>query len=124
MNQNVSDAIRQPFPKRGEIYFTESTYYACGSEQTNNRPFVVVSNNKNNMFSSVITAVPFTSKQKKQLPTHVDYIDEDSPVSGTILCEQIQTVSKSRLGSYAGEVDWKTMKQIEEALKVQLGLSK
>ena len=122
MNQEASETTRTNFPKRGEIYFTESTYYACGSEQTNNRPFVVVSNNKNNLFSTVITAVPFTSRQKKHLPTHVDFFDEDSPVSGTILCEQIQTVSKSRLGSYAGEVDWKTMKQIEEAIKIQLDL--
>lgn len=42
---------------------------------------------------------------------------------GTILCEQVQSVSHYRLGSYVGEVDDRIMRKIEKALCVQLDIN-
>ena len=106
---------------RGEIFymtFKEQT----GSEQQGGRPVIVVSNETCNKFSPTVTVVPLTSKDKKPLPTHVELNIEGLPVYGTILCEQVQTVSHYRLGNYVGDVDERIMRKIENALCVQLDI--
>lgn len=107
---------------RGEIFymtFKEQT----GSEQQGGRPVIVVSNETCNKFSPIVTVVPLTTKDKKPLPTHVELNVEGLPVYGTILCEQVQSVSHYRLGSYVGEVDDRIMRKIEKALCVQLDIN-
>lgn len=107
---------------RGEIFymtFKEQT----GSEQQGGRPVIVVSNETCNKFSPTVTVVPLTTKDKKPLPTHVELNVEGLPVYGTILCEQVQSVSHYRLGSYVGEVDDRVMRKIEKALCVQLDIT-
>lgn len=99
---------------RGEIFymtFKEQT----GSEQQGGRPVIVVSNETCNKFSPTVTVVPLTTKDKKPLPTHVELNVEGLPVYGTILCEQVQSVSHYRLGSYVGEVDDRIMRKIEKS---------
>lgn len=107
---------------RGEIFymiFKEQT----GSEQQGGRPVVVVSNETCNKFSPIVTVVPLTTKDKKPLPTHVELNVEGLPVHGTILCEQVQSVSHYRLGNYVGEVDDYIMRKIEDALCIQLDIT-
>lgn len=107
---------------RGEIFymtFKEQT----GSEQRGGRPVIVVSNETCNKFSPTVTVVPLTTKDKKPLPTHVELNVDGLPVYGTILCEQVQSVSQYRLGSYVGEVDDRIMRKIEKALCVQLDIT-
>lgn len=73
-----------------------------GSVQSGKRPAIVVSNNINNMHSPNITVIPMTTKTKTILPTHIYINDELAEKLGidsasTILCEQIQTVSKDAI---------------------------
>lgn len=107
---------------RGEIFYM-TFKEQVGSEQQGGRPVIVVSNETCNKFSQIATVVPLTTKDKKPLPTHVELNVEGLPVYGTILCEQVQSVSHYRFGSYVGEVDDHIMRKIEKALCVQLDIT-
>lgn len=103
---------------RGEIFYLNTTT-TTDSEQRGGRPVIIVSNEKCNEHSRTVTVVCVTSKEKTQLPTHVIITNDDLPIHGTIMCETVQTVSKFRLGSYIGELDENTMKQIERGIAIQ-----
>lgn len=92
------------------------------------RPVVVVSNNKANAYSPVITVVPLTSKihKKRFLPTHV-YI----PVSagyglsrGSLaLAEQVESIDKDRLLEKKGYINSDAiMEKITRAIQIQVGV--
>lgn len=109
--------------RRGEIHWVEPVS-GKGSEQRNNRPAVIVSNNQQNKTSSVIQVVYMTGKAKTNLPTHVTI--ESGPCEGsTVLCENVYSISKERLqypNSYIGRVSDDNMWAIDNALIVALGL--
>lgn len=59
------------------------------------------------------------------MPTHINLdkelgLKEDS----VVMLEQIRTIDKSRIieGSYIGRADRETMKEIDEAMKISVGL--
>ena len=108
---------------KGDIFYVNLNVLS-GSIQKGRRPVVVVSNNKNNMFSPNVTVVPITSKNKKWLPIHVEINNSALPmkVHGIVLCEQIMTVSKEMLGDFMCSLSPFLMNQIDYALKRQLGL--
>ena len=58
--------------KRGDIYYVDFGE-KDGSKQGGVRPALVVSNNKANKHSPVVTVVPLSARvwKKKYLPTHV-----------------------------------------------------
>ena len=105
--------------KRGEIYYIES-YYTTGSEQRAGRPAVIVSNERNNEYSSTVEVVYLTTQPKHDLPTHVT-------VRGTgresiALCEQITSVSTERVGECCGECNSQELSRIDTALMISLDL--
>ena len=58
--------------ERGEIYYINNgSSGQIGSEIKKDRPAIIVSNDANNKYSSVVEVVFLTSKPKKELPTHV-----------------------------------------------------
>ncbi|MFR8860915.1 MAG: type II toxin-antitoxin system PemK/MazF family toxin [Coprococcus eutactus] len=112
--------------KRGDIYYVDFGE-KDGSKQGGVRPALVVSNNKANKHSPVVTVVPLSARvwKKKYLPTH----DADPQAQrsarkaehGT-LAEQVETLDKTRLGERIGEVlDDMVMEQITVALQIQIG---
>lgn len=105
---------------RGEIYWMRNGVEGVGSEQVGLRPCVVVSNEKANTYSTMVTIVPLTTAEKKPLPTHAEI---NSAIESSIaLCEQVKTISKNRLAQYIGEVTEEEMREIERGLRVQLAL--
>lgn len=64
-----------------------------------NRPVIIVSNEKANLFSNWVTYVPITSQPKKVLPTHVDV--SCNLIKGPALCEKVSTITKEKLDSFA-----------------------
>lgn len=106
---------------RGDIFYIYSTKNAMWSEQTDDRPAVVVSNDKCNEFSNCIEVVFLTSKEKKPLPTHVNVMCR---VPSTALCESVTTISKERVGEYIKQCTDEEMNRIEEAMMISLGLTK
>lgn len=103
---------------RGDIFFiTEGAY--TGSEQNGGRPGVIVSNDVGNKHSPNVEVVFLTSREKKPMPTHVEVLCK---VPSTALCENIQTVSKERLGSFIRSCTTSEMKNIDNALLCSLGI--
>lgn len=106
---------------RGDIfYITNIDEYTVGSEQSGSRPGIIVSNNKANTYSPVVEVVYLTSVRKKKLPTHV--LIHGVKFSSIALCEQIHSVSVSRLGRRIGTLTEEEMNKVNQALKVSLEL--
>lgn len=112
--------------RRGDVYYIDLPGIKNTSLQTGDRTCVVVSNDMNNIHSSMITVVPTTTQSKKNIPTHVDIFGGNGATkfNSTVLCEQILTVPKSLITGYAGRVDDLSMKKIEKAIGIQTGTIK
>nr|DAK83799.1 MAG TPA: PemK-like protein [Caudoviricetes sp.] len=110
----------EPPIKRGDIFFIDRPLDAVASEQDKMRPGIIVSNDKNNAHSTNIEVVFLTSAYKKYLPTHVPICAAGR--HSTALCENVQTVSTERFGSYIGRCSASEMRQIDRALKISLDL--
>lgn len=113
--------------KRGDIYYVDFGDDYNSSKQCGIRPAVVVSNNRANEHSPIITVVPLTSKihKKPSLPTHVliPYsADCGLDRSSMALAEQVETIDKAQLRDKKGNISDKgVMRQITRALQVQIG---
>ena len=111
--------------KRGDIYLANLNPFK-GSEQGGARPVLLLQNNVGNHFSSTLIVAPLTSKLKKdQLPTHYVVsvgkklqLNDESMVE----LEQIKTIDKLRILFYIGKVEAGDMKNVDEILKVSLGI--
>lgn len=114
------DALNCNEIKRGDILYVNQGNASCGSEQYGGRPAIVVSNDMCNRYSQVITVVFLTTKEKKPLPTHVQITS--SRYDSTALCEQVESVSKERLGNYMATCSKEEMIEIDQAIAVALGL--
>lgn len=109
--------------KRGDIYYADFDIY-IGSEQGGKRPVVIIQNDIGNRWSPTVIVAAVTSKIKKTvLPTHVEINTESLAKDSIALLEQIKTIDKSRLGDYLGTVDNETMKNIDDAIKISLGIN-
>lgn len=107
--------------KRGEIYYIAPYYYTTGSEQKGDRPAVIVSNQKNNEYSSTVEVVYLTTKPKTDLPTHVTV--RGTGRESTALCEQISTVAVERIGKFCGVCNNQELTAIETAMLISLDIS-
>ena len=109
--------------KRGDIYLYNFGTENRGSLQSKRRAVVVVSNAKNNRFSSVILICPITSSQtKKKLPTHlkVDYKNAGLLKESIVLCEQIHAIEKCKLEKFIGSLTVDDKRKLNKALEVSI----
>lgn len=106
--------------RRGDIFYIEK-YTTVGSEQMAGRPALVVSNDKCNENADTIEIVYLTTAPKKDLPTHVTI--RSTSRESTALCEQVTTVSVTRVKDYMCSASAKEMAQIELALLISLDLN-
>jgi len=110
--------------RRGEIYYAELNP-VIGSEQGGTRPVLIIQNDIGNQYSPTTIVAAITSQiQKAKLPTHVE-IDEKKgglEKDSVILLEQIRTIDKSRLKKKLALLDDETMKKVNNALEISLGL--
>jgi mRNA interferase MazF len=96
---------------------------ARGSEQAGVRPAVVVSNDVNNQHSSVVIVAAMTRTiPQRNYPQNVDMPAGILPDRGTILGNQLYTVSVERLGDFRGELDPQKRDELDRALLISLGL--
>lgn len=113
---------------RGDIFFVDFGENENSHKQSGIRPAVIVSNNRNNRNSPVVTVVPLSARvwKKKYLPTHVQIplskskgLDKPSMA----LAEQVETLDKSKLGEKIGKItDSLLMDAITVALQIQIGV--
>lgn len=110
---------------RGELYFADLSP-VVGSEQGGKRPVLIIQNDVGNRFSpTVIIAAVTTKPDKTRQSTHISVEAEKCglPRDSVILLEQIRTIDKARLISRIGELDEKTLKKVDIALRISLGVT-
>jgi len=139
--QSVSD----PRIVRGSVWFADlgGRYHTSSvssvpastptSVQSGVRPVLIISNDRNNCYSAIVTVIPFTGTSKRlDMPTHVSVSAEDvrngyrqsELYTSTLLCEQVTVLDKARLVSYVGMVvSQDLMSRVETALLTQVGIS-
>ena len=105
----------------GDIFLVDWTP-GRGSEQTGERPAVIVQtdafNSNQNYPNTVVVTV---SKTGRDIPTHVQVPQSDDnglwePLS-YVKCEQLMTISKARLGRRLGRLTVSQVSQVGAAIK-------
>jgi len=91
--------------------------------QAGERPVLIVSNDIGNIHSPILTVVPLTSQEKKNLPTHVRFYNNITMKDNIVLCEQIKTVPAEFLTNYLGTLKEEVMTKVAAALLITLGFS-
>lgn len=122
--QLQAEEMRLQEVKRGQIVMLDLPTVS-GSVQNGLRPCVIISNNKANKFSPNVIAVPLTSRNKKDMPTH--YALQPSKINGlkvtsTILAEQILTVSKNAIKRVIGVVEDQHIDNVNKIIKESISL--
>lgn len=119
-------------PQRGDIWFANLGSHPHSSVQGGIRPVIILSNDMGNAHADTVNIVPMTRHLKKpELPCHTHlFPDSISDIHqhldpSMILAEQLTTVSKHALRSYAGHIsDADAMNRIETAVIAQLFLER
>lgn len=93
-----------------------------GSEQSGERPSLIISNDLGNVNSDTIIVLPITSKKKKDLPIHYILYKDIYPFfkdeENTVLTEQIRCVSKKKLHKKMGQISVEDFNNIVIILNV------
>jgi mRNA interferase MazF len=112
------------FPQRGEVYFVDLDP-VVGSEQGGRRPVLIIQNDVNNQYSSVVIVAAITSAPtRKAYPVDVVITSSASGLikGSRVLLNQIKTIDKQRLGRFVGRLDATDMAQVDQAVMISLGL--
>ena len=109
--------------RRGDIFFADLTH-GVGSEQSGNRPVLIIQNDTGNKHSNTVIAAVITSQMgKTKLPTHCPIkAQQGLGRDSLVLLEQIRTIDKARLKEYIGTLDNDSMSGVDRALAVSVGL--
>ena len=110
--------------QRGDIFFTRFDN-AIGSEQSGNRPAVVLQNDVGNFYSPTLIVATLTSKAAKKYtqPTHCLLVNEFLSVPSIVQAEQIFTVDKSRVLKFLGHLTPEEMSRVDDAVRASLALN-
>ena len=114
--------------KRGQVWMRkvpntwEHSEINDSSVQYNNRPCLIISNDYGNMSSSIVTVVKITSVDKGTLEINVNFTNDKEEVN-TILCNQIETISKGELSYYMFTLSDDIMERVEKALLKAQGIA-
>ena len=108
---------------RGEVYYAE---LETGEEheQRKKRPVVIIQNNIGNKYSPNVIVACVSSKKaeryaNKPIPTQMSItLDRES----VVMCEQIKTISKTRLRERVGELTSSQLVQLDDCIMKSLGL--
>ena len=117
-------AAKVGFPKRGEVYLVAFDP-TVGHEIRKTRPALVVQNDVSNQYSP-LTIVAAISSQFATPPHPREVVIEPSesglPKASAVVVNQIRTVDRQRLIKRLGVLDSATMRRVDDALKISLGL--
>lgn len=112
-------------PRRGEIYLVELDP-TRGHEIQKTRPAVIIQNDVSNQYSPIAIVAALSSQfadppYPREVPISPGGKTGLSEPSAAIL-NQIRSIDRVRLVKRIGQVDAPTMRRIDRALKISLGL--
>ena len=113
-------------PRRGEIYLVEFDP-ARGHEIRKARPALVIQNDIGNQHSPITIVAAITSKLSPT-PYPVEIVVAPTKGNGLTLMSaiqlnQIRSVDRERLVKRIGVVDAATVRKVDDALRISLGLA-
>lgn len=109
--------------KRGDIFYADLSK-TIGSEQAGIRPVLIIQNDVGNKFSNTVIVLPITSKNKSNIPTHVNIqgFKYGLEKNSVILAEQVRTLDKRRLKQKISSLDDNTLEKVKKAIEISLGI--
>ena len=110
-------------PARGEIWYVNLSP-TRGHEQAGHRPALVVSvDTFNQSPADLVVVAPLTTRDRN-IPLHVRVEPPEGGLKkhSVIRCDNIRSVSNQRLGKRLGKVSPETMAEVEDRLRILLGL--
>ena len=111
------------FPRRGEIYLV-SFDPTIGYEIQKTRPAVILQNDISNQYSPITIVAAISSHFGN--PPHPREVALPAtaglPKSSAVILNQIRSVDRRRLIKRLGSLDAVTMRKVDEALLISLGL--
>ncbi len=113
---------RQRF-RRGDIW-TVDFEPVVGSAQGKARPAVIIQNDIGNHYSPVLIVATVTSGEIARYDVQVEVKAPEGGLhhNSLVLLNQIRTIDKRRVGRFWGRLSTQTMRQVDEAIKISLGL--
>ncbi len=105
--------------RRGDVYWINFDP-SIGGEIRKRRPAVIVSNNAANEALNRIQVVPLTSNAGRLYPSEAMVTIDGKPSKA--MADQLTTASKQRVGGRLGALSAKDLKEVDRAIKIQLGL--
>jgi mRNA interferase MazF len=110
-----------PTPRRGEVWRVDFEPVR-GHEQGRSRPALIISNDLlNQSAAAMVTVVPITTRQRK-LRSYLPLNPPDGGLQQTsyVICDQVRTISKERLGKRYGTLSRTALAEVESRLKFLL----
>ena len=113
------------FPKRGEVYYVNFDP-TIGVEIKKTRPALIIQNDIGNMHSQATIVAAITSTDREVFPYEVSLkageggLQKDS----IVLLNQIRTIDKKRLGKRIGTISSESIKKVDKAIEISIGLAK
>jgi len=108
---------------RGEIWLVNLSPTA-GREQAGTRPALIISVDMfNHGAAELVIALPITSKAKG-IPLHVEIMPPEGGLSvkSYVKCEDVRSISTTRLKRKLGKVSQRAVDDVEDRLRILLGL--
>jgi mRNA interferase MazF len=110
-------------PSRGEVWDLHFDPVS-GHEQTASRPALIISEDLFNEGPAEMVVVAPITRTQRRIRWHVSMTPPEGGMGSEsfIQCEEVRTVSKQRLKRRRGRVSPPVMQQVEDRLRILLGL--
>jgi mRNA interferase MazF len=106
--------------KRGEVWWVNFDP-SVGGEIQKQRPAVIVSNDASNKYLNPIQVVPLTTSVDHLYPSEAYVIVKGK--KNKAMADQLATVSKRRVQNRMARLSGSNLQSVEQAIKVQLGMT-
>jgi mRNA interferase MazF len=116
-------ARKLALPQRGEVYLV--SFDPIGAEIQKTRSALVLQNDVSNEYSPITIVAAITSKFDEPLyPTEVliQVPEGGLTINSVALLNHIRSIDKQRLIKRLGKLEESTIKQVNQAIQISLGL--